>query len=190
MNVSKLSRNSAVVICRPVLGSAPSSSRSSRSGTGRAPVCLRSSMALSATDFIWASAPDEKIRPSRGTQPGAPRISNKDTLAVSAIYPSIAVCTAARSKPSSPENVTSEMTSKVAVIISSKRSAARPCAGASRATARSAAWVMTGPRFWMLRIEKTGAAVRRCHNQCAPSATKRLSPIAGLRISFVTSDFG
>ena len=102
----------------------------------------------------------------------------------------MALWTEARSKPSPPEKVTSEMTSKVAVTISSKASIARPLARAKRAEARSAAAVITGPRAAMLRWLNTGAAVRRCHSHSAPSATNIELPMAPSKISLVTIDFG
>ena len=148
-------------------------------------------MPLSASRFISSIALPEIIRPGRGTQAGAPMMSSKDTFAAAPIYVSIALCTAARPNPSPPENVTSDITSNVAVTISSNISTARPAPAASiRAEARSAATVITGAKAATLRCENTGAAARLCHSQFCPSATKRLSPIAGCKISLVTTDFG
>ena len=45
MKVSRLSRNSAALIRRPVSGSAPARNRSSRSGTGRGPIRDRDDIA-------------------------------------------------------------------------------------------------------------------------------------------------
>ena len=85
MKVSRLSRNSAVLILRSVLGSTPSSRRSSRSGTPSCPRLDRASIAPSAMPFISLSAAPDINLPGRGTQSGKPKISNRLILPASAM---------------------------------------------------------------------------------------------------------
>jgi len=86
--------------------------------------------------------------------------------------------------------VTSAITSNVVRTISAAISTARGPAALMRSALRRAAAVITGARFITLRCEKTGAAARRCQRQCAPSAMKSDSPMAGRNRFLVTRDFG